>query len=484
MNDESPASRSDRHWRTLAALLTGVVVFNTFAYMVRFSNPVITCDYWYFVDAFVRKVDGGSLGALDFFVKRVGPDHAQPLKKLVLLLNVKFADLDLAFDAVIGFFFAAASVAFLEGLIRRDLPDRRRDLFYAISSAALAASVLTLNAGVVFGYSLVLLEFSVYLAAIISFATAWRAMAGGSWWPYLVSIIVLNLIADDSAALTTGAIFASCLILALKQRRLQPMMVATLAIAVQLLFLLAFQPHMPTHGSVPGMPPGSNPVSMLLSQPQWLGLLTIPLASTLAQLNQIQYWAPNHVIAATWALATVAAFMHAAFWYRATRGPLNQTGFVAIALMLLMYAYVAGIWYARVPMYGTAYLNSPRYCFFYLLSNIALVLMATVEYRRPMHRSGPAAAVVAVGLLLAVQFPLSVYTWSTGPGVSKFQRAMGRQVLQLNALPAGASPSQLPLLSACNAPPSIDTVRFMQSHQLNVFSEGFRQRHPLSADRP
>src|SRR5678816_2211124 len=103
MNDGSHASKTDRHWRTLAALLTGVAVFNTFAYMVRFSNPVVTCDYWYFVDAFVRKVGGGSFGALDFFVKRVGPDHAQPLKKIVLLLNVKLVDLDLVFDAAAGF---------------------------------------------------------------------------------------------------------------------------------------------------------------------------------------------------------------------------------------------------------------------------------------------------------------------------------------------------------------------------------------------
>lgn len=484
MNEESASLGSDGQWRVLAALLTGAAVFNAFAYMVRFANPFMTCDYWYFVDAFVRKAASGSLGALDFFVKRIGPDHAQPLKKLILLLNVHIADLDLAFDALIGFGFAVACVALLERLLRKDLPGHHRDWFYALSAAALAASLLTLNAGIVFGYSLVLLEFSVYLVVIVAFITAWRAMASGSWMPYIASIIVLNLIADDSALLATGALVVASAFLAVQQRRMTPLLAGVLAIAIHLSYVLGLEPHLPRHGSMPALAAGSTSISMLLSQQQWLALFTVPLASTLMHLSPLQYWTPAHVIAATWALSMLAALMHALFWYRAFRGQLNQTSFVAIGLMLLMYAYVAGIVYARVPVYGAGYLNSPRYCLFYLLSNVALVLMATVEYRRPLHRFGRMIAVPVVGLLLMVQLPLAIYSWALGPAVLKYQHTMGQQVLKLETLPEDASPAALPLLQACNAPPSMETVRYMQQHHLNVFSEKFRRRHAALLEAP
>ena len=482
MRQEMQSPHHDLRWRWLAALLTGAAVFNALAYTAKFANPVLASDYWYFLDAFVREVRGGTLDMLDFFVKRGGSDHAQPFKKLVLLANVQLADLDLAFDALVGFGFAFACLAVLERLLRDGLPERRADAFYAFSAAALAASLLTLNAGMVFDYSLIALEFSTYLVVVVTFFTAWRAMSEGAWWSYMASLVLLSLIADDTALLATGAVVSCCALVAIKSGRWRaPMLAAGAAIGMHALYLMTFAELIPQRGSMPQFAGGSNPIALVLAQDQWLALFTIPLASSLAHLDQLQHWVPNHIVAATWLLAGLAVVMHALFWFRALRGRMDRSTFVAAALMLLLYAYVAGIVYVRVPMFGAGYLNSPRYVFFYLLSNVALVLMAAAEYRRPMHDDGRGRmiAVLVIGLVLILQVPLSVYSWWQGRYLVKYQQTMAQQMLHLDAVPESANATCVPILVVCNYPPQrrVETVHYLQQQHLNVFSEQFRREH-------
>ncbi len=488
MRQEMQSPTHDLRWRWLAALLTGAAVFNALAYTAKFANPVIASDYWYFLDAFVREVRGGTLDILDFFVKRGGSDHAQPLKKLVLLANVQLADLDLAFDALVGFGFAFACVAVLERLLRDDLPARRADAFYAFSAAALAASLLTLNAGMIFNYSLIALEFSTYLVVVMTFLAAWRAMNEGAWWSYIASLVLLSLVADDTALLTTAAVALCCVLFAAKAGRWRaPMLAAGAAIGLHLLYLLTFAELIPQRGSMPQLPAtaGSNPIALLFAQDQWLALFTIPLASSLAHLDQLKYWVPNHIVAATWSLAGLTTVLHALFWYRALRGRMDRSTFVATAMMLLLYAYVAGIIYVRVSVQGAGYLNSPRYVFFYLLSNVALVLMSAAEYRRPMHDDGRGKmiAMFVVGLVLVLQVPLSAYSWWQGRYLVKYQQTMVQQVLHLDAVPENASVACVPILLVCNYPPQrrVETVHYLEQQHLNVFSEQFRRDHAALA---
>lgn len=59
-------------------------------------------DAWYFLDVFLRKAIDNNLSFADFFIKRAGADHAQPLFKVVLLFEWRFFDLDFKIEALIG----------------------------------------------------------------------------------------------------------------------------------------------------------------------------------------------------------------------------------------------------------------------------------------------------------------------------------------------------------------------------------------------
>lgn len=484
-----PAPANDRLWRWMATLLIAVAVFNAMFYVARFANPVLSSDYWYFLDAFVREVRGGTLDALDFFVKRGGGlDHAQPLKKLVLLANVQLADLDLAFDAMVGFGFALVCLVMLHRLLSKGLPEQRADAFHAFSTGALAASLLTLNAGMMFDNSLVALEFGTYIAILLAVFAAWRTLEGGSWASYIISLVLLSVVADDTALLATAVIVLCSVFFAIKRRHWRrALMVAGAALLAHAVYLHTLGLLLPQRGSVQAMYgiTGSSRIALLLAQDQWLAFFTVPLASSLAHLDQLKFWSPRHLVAATWLLAGVGAIFQGLFWYRALRGRLDQTVFVAIALMLVLYAYVAGILYGRVPIQGAIYLNQPRYVFFYLLSNVALVLMAAAEYRQPSDSRGRGkrVAMIVVVSLLVLQLPLSVYTWKQGKYVVHYQSTMEQQLLQLPAVPAAATPTCVPILVVCQYTPArrIEAIRYLQQQRLNVFSENFRRRHETPA---
>ena len=118
-----------------------------------------------------------------------------------------------------------------------------------------------------------------------------------------------------------------------------------------------------------------------------VSLLGLVLATSLAHVNPILHYFPDDVRRVQSGLAIVALLLHAWFWWRAWRARWNPAVFHAVALMLLCYAMVAGIIHARVPEFGVAYLNEPRYVAMYLLADVALLLMLLGHPLRMAHRA-------------------------------------------------------------------------------------------------
>ena len=71
-----------------------VVCANALLYAARQANPLITSDDWVYLDSFVRKAAASDLSLSDFFLKRAEMDHAQPLRRVVLLVQYRWFGLD------------------------------------------------------------------------------------------------------------------------------------------------------------------------------------------------------------------------------------------------------------------------------------------------------------------------------------------------------------------------------------------------------
>lgn len=171
---------------TILLVLSLAAFANAAGYILYAGNPLLSSDAWYFVDAFLRKAmeDGASIQ--DYYVKRSADDHAQPLLKLLLLANAEWFGLDFVLEALAGLLFALLTYVVLARAALANGPDGRIGWRQGFGLGVVAACLVTLNAGMVFNWSLVTLGYLSYLLAALAGFAAWRVLAKnggrGNWW--------------------------------------------------------------------------------------------------------------------------------------------------------------------------------------------------------------------------------------------------------------------------------------------------------------
>lgn len=463
----------------LASLLVIAAFGNAAAYISVVGNPLVVSDSWAFINLFLQKaLDAGpDLG--DFFVKRGALDHAQPVVKALLWLNASWLGLDYVFEALMGLAFAAATWAFLVVTTRHGAEPRQPPPLRALAVGALAASLVTLNSGMVFNWSLVSLVFVPYLLAVVAAFAAWRALDAGEFRMLVVASLLVAFLLDNIGVIVSAALVGAVVLATLKSmawRRglaVAAVVLASLA-AYQLVARLGFDP-LPS-------PPGTGVDSipwLWAHRSEWPAMFVVVFGSTLAHINPLLYYFPDSADRWQAGLAAVAVLAHLWFWWSAWRGRWNAATFHAVVIMLMFYAFAVGVLYARVPEYGTYYLNEPRYVAFYLLSNVALVLMVMGRPVAATTSRGGVMAASAMCALLALQVPLSNFTWYEGKFLYVYYHTMAAQMLELGE---GRQPAScVPLLTVCQMPEAEreNAVDFLRRHELNVFSPDFIARYGL-----
>jgi hypothetical protein len=459
------------------------VFANVANYIVQVGNPLVASDSWYFINAFLEKAVEVGPGFQDFFVKRNALDHAQPLVKLLLWFNAQWLGLDYVFEALMGLLFAAATLLVIVRTTRGDMRALHPEWLRVLILGAAAAVLVTLNSGMVFNWSLVSLVFIPYLLAMIGAACAWQAVSAGRHLGLLLAALLLAFSQDDVGLIINAALIVAVGLASLKlRRRRDGLMAVAVIVAAEVCYLvvsrLFFHP-------VAGASHESGVLGVL--QALWShhaeswDVVRIVFGSTLAHINPLLYYFPDSAFAWQSALAVVVMAAHVWFWWRAFRGAWNRPVFYAVSVMVLFYALMAGLLYARIPEYGINYLNEPRYVAFYLLSNLALVLMLMGQPLQATRPSLRVAAGLALATLMVLQIPLSRFTWYEGRYLSAYYHAMAREMLELGA----GTPLQscVPLLTVCNMPPADrdNAVQFLKRHKLNVYSDTFVERYRLQA---
>lgn len=484
-----PTDTNARPWARIGMWLVIVLAFgNALLYTLAVCNPLIGDDNWTFVDTFLRHAlqDGVQLG--DFLVKRAGVDHAQPLNKLLMLLNTRWFGLDFAIEGVAGLVFGLAALVVLVAMTVSDTPAASRPpVFYALMAAG-AAVWFSLNSSMVYSFSLVTMGFSAFLSAFLCIWATWHALRTGRWWPLLVAMLAYGVIGDDSAIIAALALSLLALAWGWRTGGWKP---AGRAILVMALAIVACRVFYATFGEIRGSTLPEFNVSLASRiaglAAQWHDAwqwFAIPTASGLASAPPL-----HALLGAHWAwwqgvLGAALLVAHAWFWRTAWKAPTRAGHFLAAALMLLFYAYLAGLLSTRIFVRGTQYLHQPRYVSFYQLNIVALLVMAAAQslaagaLRLRRWAWAPALAV------LLLQVPLSISAWREAPWIQRYEVQMAAQwsAITLDPLHPPAT-CMSALAKLCAMPPAgrAQLLALLRDARINLFAPRFAMAHPALA---
>lgn len=475
----------------LGWLIALAAFVNAAAYIAYAGNPLVSSDAWYFIDAFLRKAMESGATLQDYYVKRSPDDHAQPVLKLLLLANAEWFGLDFVFEAMMGLLFAALSYLVMVRAVFTSPGALGQGWQRGLALGTLAACLVTLNAGMVFNWSLVTLVYFPYLLATLGGLCAWRVVGEGrGTLALVVSALAIAFLLDGMGLLISFAIVLATGLYAVRNpvaRSRGVRVVAVFATAEIFYLLLSRLLLTPQVAMVVEGGAGANAIASLWAiRSEWWEVARIVFGSTMAHVFTLTHFAGD--AARQWhsLLAVLAMALHAWFWLSAWRMRWNAVGFIAMALMLLFYGLVAGILITRVPMNGINYLLEPRYVVFYLLGNVSIVLMflARPAGDLPGKRARVSPMLMVVGLLLLLQLPLSRFTWWDGQYLNKYYHSMAAQTYFLGE---GQVPANcVALVVACQMPEPTrkEAMRFLKEHRLNLYSQAFVERYRLESLAP
>ncbi|MGY0650741.1 hypothetical protein ACW7GZ_02545 [Luteimonas sp. A537] len=472
-------------------MLALAALANAFAFAGRMANPLVYSDNWTFIDTFLRVALDEGAGFGDFLVKRAGVDHAQPLNKLLMLANARWFGLDFRLESWFGLACAATGWLLLCAVV---LGDRRRARAQAVgpcAAALLLAAMVSVQVSPatadVYVYPMVTMAHAFYLLGFATLAGAWHAYRGNAAWPMALAAAAAGIVGDDSAVLLVAAVAPALVLAGLREGRMRD---ATRVVVLLALVLLACRGIYMAFGEIRGSTHPDFNVGFaeraagLAGQwrDAWRWLVT-PLTAGLVPASTLRAAFGDGWEATRIALAALVAIAHGWFWRRALCLRPGATWFVAVALMLLFYAMVAGILYGRVFVRGADFLEQGRYAVFYQLGIVALLLMALAPGAQRGVRGGALAGGVAL-VLLASQAVFAVHAWDRLPGYRAAYVAMARDMAAVARDPRTPPQPCAIGIDICVRPEAtrIALMAMLVEHRLNLFSPRFRASHPDLAE--
>lgn len=480
-----------RRARALLWILVAIVVINTAAFASRVANPLVYSDNWTFIDTFLRVAIEDGAGFGDFLVKRAGVDHAQPLGKLLMLVNARWFGLDFSLESRVALACAVAGWGLICLVAARELARRGGGdaIPVALLLAAILAVQLSLGSVAVYAYPMVTMAHAFHLFAFCMLLAAWMALRGRHRWLLALATFACGIVGDDSAILLGAAVAAAALLYAWRADRFGD---AVQVLAIVTIALLACRGVYAAFGEIRGATSPDFNVSLsariggLAAQwrDAWLWIVA-PLSGGIVSAQTLMAIAGEHWIAVRVALALIVACAHAWFWRTALHTRTGAPWFMATGLMLLFYAMVAGILIGRVFVRGAAFLDQGRYAVFYQLGTVALLLMAIAALAGGAatiaRRRWTCAAAIAV---LLMQIPLSLHAWPQAARYEGMYARMARDMARMARDPLHPPPDCTHGIDICVRPPEtrVALMRMLVVHRLNLFSPQFQARHPDLAE--
>lgn len=456
-----------------------IVCVQVLCYAYRNADPVVRADQWVFLDTIVRPYASGDLNVFDLFYRRGVMDHAQPLRKLILLADYEWFDLDYRVEAMLGTLAACCNLL-LFWRISRPAAHGRTGL---LAFVALAAVYLSVSTPIVFVWPLLNLNFTSHTFLLLFGMVAWNALRNPTprWLAGVFAAgFFLGIVADDTAELAMVAMVLALALEGLRQHRMrESARVGALVVMALIAYKVFYRMVAPDASFVGETDLAAGIAGMFGNLQNALDWIATPLTMSVVHGRVLNDWFDDRGNAVGLALAGLLSAGHAWFWWKACRGRSNMASFVAVNIMLLFYGHLLGILLVRGAAVETRLLWQPRYAMFYRGNLTALLLMLLAQL--PSLASGdgtragaawrrPAIAVIAV-LVLAAQLPLGLQAWSQ---LQRHHRYQLRQATAIGQVSRAGADCVEPAEMCRHA----DGIRFLKARRLSVFSPKFAERHP------
>lgn len=471
--------------KALAWSVAIVAAVNTLYFVLRATTPVFRDDDWYFLDVFLRKAIDGTLTPADFFVRRMGSDHSQPLFKLVLLLEWRYLGSNPVPGALLAVITLAGSSLIYLRLLTSDLVHTHAwpVISAYLAWAAISALLFSLNGGTggQWVFALSALENVTNLIILLFWLAIWHAHRSGRYLLLIIATLFVAGSSDDSAVIAAIAGLLALLLMRFAdraERRRSFGRVVSVIVVCMIIVGIGYR-YAPIIGGVPSLPlvESLRILARRFAHEGWWEWAVYVTSMAVASQSP---W--TSISTATWrgitiAVAVVIITAQVWFWRRAFRATYDRAVFIAVATMLATYGWIAGIVLDRVTVFGNDYLLEPRYTLLFAGQLVALLLMwartrdTTAHGNRRATRALQVLPVTGCAMLLAIQIPLSTYVWRARPYLIAYYVKMALQIDALAAHPYHVHHC-VPELPVCEWPATkrAELTGLMSSHRLNVFS--------------
>lgn len=479
---DGQSKTASRRLFALFLFVAGLAMANALLYAASTANWLPTADNWFYLERIVYPYAHGQFDASSLLVKRSAIDHSQPLRRLLLLANYEWFELDFRLEAILAVLVGMADFILIGFYVRRELA--RGMPVSGLAFATLGAVYFSMSATVVFTWSLLTLSFTSQFFILLWMFAAWAVLEKPV--PARIALLVastfaMGLVSDDTALVAVMAGALATLVHAgragAKRAALSQIAGSAAGLGLYLVFYHAAAPPFPSAGTG-GLLSALGSLSPGDLIPEGV---VVPLVSAIVHRVLLRTWFGDAAEAIVMVLGFVLLLAHAWFWKQAFRGERNRTAFMAMVLMFVFYGLVAGIIIGRVSRFGPDYLWQPRYAIVYRWHVIALLLMVVAQSgRTTLSAAGRRASLALLSVLLLVQVPISKAAWNGATYIRAAGMRMANQIVEMgdstDARPSRACATQL---TVCR----FDVARrkrlvgFLQEQRLSVFSEEVRERN-------
>lgn len=465
-------------------------MLDTLYFVIRSSSPVIQQDAWYFFDVFLKKAINGTLTFGDFFVRRAGADHAQPLFKLEMLMEWHFFNLDFSVGSIIGVISAALCSLILYRVTAAQPKTAPRKASGYLAWVCISAVLFSLNADAGgWTWPLVALENVTTLIILGFIVTVWSAYKNRRYFALVFTTLLLGVSCDDSAIIAVVATLGALALMHLcdVEKRHSSNWKIFFLVSICIFFIRIAYSYAPIVGGSTSPPALSNLVSLFHSfcNKGWWMWLVLPLALPVVYKSPFMLIPPHIWTALQIFIAFLLLAAHVFFWRKAFSEKYNVSTFIAVCLMLLSYGWTAGIILGRVSVLGNDYLNQPRYISLYATHLIALFLMWGSLQRTKTGLAGnqdfigrilPISGCI---VFLALQIPMALNSWHMRPYLWAYDVEMVKQIDQITLDPSIVVRCLPEQYMVCGWSPERrrELTEILRSNQLNIFSPQMQQRH-------
>jgi hypothetical protein len=451
------------------------------------ANPVIEADAWWYLSSIVEPYLQSNFEWSRLYLLRGPGDHAQPLQRLILLMNVEFFAMDFRIDAVIGYFFLLLCTALLTTEYLRLTEGQHKSWYLLITAVAVIFCCLSFNNIKAYQWPLVMKGYS-STAAMMLYVLWMQTIVISKKHTEIPKILatlaftfILLVLADDTGIIALGVTGFLALCFSVQEKCLSRIWPLLTALILGLLLYIWFKGQFEVYIMKVGLvaKPIDGVLGFYLDNPQTLiDAILIPLGSSLtAKSSNIATLFPYTAKSMVYLVGVLMLALNLLAWWVIFRYRLLAKSWLPAALMLISYAFTLAILIYRVPAFGSDYLHATRYVKGYQLAlwgNLLIVFWYGAQILKHRVNSCWLTAsllIPACGLILV---QLAHFT-KTVDAIDNRQAQFSEDYERIVSFHAAGNSKDIPCevnRKECSMPPWLRDRRIaiLARYELNVFS--------------